>query len=79
MAFKVAQIEVVVRGEVAYCVVGFCGGVDDGLGVMCESGEMTAVFLGEQGLLSPTFTTVVELKGLIAQSCQKKFAAIIEG
>lgn len=37
MAFEVAQVLVVVGGEVADCVVSFGGGIDDGLGMVREA------------------------------------------
>ena len=47
MAFEIAQILVVVRGEVADCVVAFCGCIDNGLGVVREAREVATVLLAE--------------------------------
>ena len=52
-------------GEVADRVVCFCRGVDDGLAVVREAGEVAAVFFGEQRLFRASFAAVVELESLV--------------
>ena len=65
VAFEVAQVLVIVGGEVADCVVRFGGGVDYGLGMVRETGEVAAVFFGEKCFFCPAFAAVVELEGFV--------------
>ena len=65
MPLEVAQVLVVVRGEVADRVVCFGGGVDDGLRVVREAREVAAVFFAQQGLFCAPFAAVVELQGFV--------------
>lgn len=65
MPAEVAQECVVVRGEVADAVVFFCAGVDDGCGVVCEAGEVGAVFLAHERFYVLAFFGVVEQEGVV--------------
>ena len=78
MAFEVAEELIVMGGEVADGVVDFCGGVQDGLGVVGEAGEVAAVFLGEEGFDVFAFFGVVKLKGVVGAGGEKKFARVVE-
>ena len=60
MSAEVAQECIVVCGEVAYAVVFFCAGVDDGCGMVREAGEVGAVFLAHERFYIFTFFSVVE-------------------
>jgi len=75
---EVADEHVVVRGEVADRVVAFGAGVEDALRVVGEAGEVSAVFLAEQGLDMFPFFRVVELEGLVVTCCEQEFARIVE-
>ena len=77
--FEVAQVLVVVGGEVADRVVAFGGGVEDRLGVVREAGEVGAVFFREERLEVPAFFRVVELEGFVAAGCEEEFARVVEG
>ena len=79
MAFEVAQVLVVVRGEVADCVVGFGGGVDYGLAVVREAREVAAVFFGEERLFGAPFAAVVELQGFVGEGGEEEVACVVEG
>ena len=78
MAFEVADELVVVGGEVADGVVDFCGGVEDGLRVVGEAGEVAAVFLGKQSFDVFAFFGVVELEGIIGTGSEEKFTRVVE-
>lgn len=78
MAFEVAEELVVVGGEVADSIVDFRGRVEDGLGVVGKAGEMTAVFLREEGFEVFTFFGIVELEGVIGASGEEEFARVVE-
>ena len=78
MAFEVAQELVVVGGEVADGVVDFCGGVQDGLRVVGEAGEVGAVFLGEKGFEVFAFFGVIELERVIGTGGEKEFTGVVE-
>ena len=78
MAFEVAQELVVVCGEVADCVVDFCTGVKDGLGVVREAGEVGAVFFGEQLFYVFAFFGVVELQRFVVAGRKEVFARVVE-
>ena len=79
VAFEVAQVLVVVGGEVADCVVGLCGGVDDGLAVVREAREVAAVFFGEEGLFGAAFAAVVELECFVREGGEEEVAGVVEG
>ncbi len=78
MAFEVAEELVVVGGEVTDGVVNFGGGVQNGLGVVGEAGEVAAVFLGEEGFEVFAFFCVVELKGVIGAGGEEELARVVE-
>lgn len=79
MALEVSKELVVVRGEVADCVVAFGRGVDDGLGVVSEAGQVGAIFLGEKRFDMAAFFGIIELKGLVAAGGQEKLAQVVKG
>ena len=78
VAFEVAQELVVVRGEVADCVVDFGAGVDDRLRVVGEAGEVGAVFLGEERFDQLAFFGIVELQRLVVAGGEQEFARVVE-
>ena len=78
MGFEIAQVLIVVRGEIADCVIYFCGGIEDGLGVMGEASKVGAIFLGEEGLDVLAFFGVVELEGVIAAGGNEVFARVVK-
>lgn len=78
VAFEVAQELIVVRGEVADCVVDFGAGINDGLRVVREAGEVGAVFLGEERLDQLAFFGVVELQRLVVAGGEEEFARVVE-
>ena len=65
MPAEVAQECIVVRREVADAVVFFCAGVDDGCGMVGETGEVGAVFLAHEGFYIFAFFSVVEQEGVV--------------
>ena len=79
MPLEVAQVLVVVGGEVADCVVGFGGGVDYGLAVVREAREVAAVFFGEEGFFGAPFAAVVELESFVGERGEEEVACVIEG
>ena len=78
VALEVAQVLVVVRGQVADGVVRLGRGVDDGLRVVREARQVAAVFLRQQRLLRPPFAAVVQLQRLVRQRRQQEVAAVVE-
>ncbi len=78
MAFEVAEELVVVGGEVADGIVDFCGGVEDGLGMVGKAGEVAAVLLREEGFEVFAFFGIVELEGVIGAGGEEEFARVVE-
>ena len=78
VGFEVAQVLVVVRGEVADRVVAFGRGVEDRLGVVGEACEVGAVFLREEGFQVSAFFGVVQLQGFVAAGCEEELARVVE-
>ena len=76
--FEVAQELVVVRGEVADGVVDFGAGVEDGLRVVREAGEVGAVFFGEERFDLFAFFGVVELERLVVAGREQEFPRVVE-
>ena len=78
MSFKVAKELVVVGGEVANCVVNFCRGIQDGLRVVGDAGQVAAVFLGEESFQVFAFFGIVELEGVVGTGCKEEFARVVK-
>ena len=45
MSLKIANVVVIVRGEISNRIVDFSAGIDNALRVMCESCQMASIFL----------------------------------
>jgi len=78
VAFEVADVGVVVRGEVADRVVDFCTRVDDALRMVGEARKMYAIFLTLQLFCVLSFLAVVDLEGVVVARYYGKLACVIE-
>ena len=78
MASKIAQEGVVVRGEVAYAIVFLGACVDDGGGVVCEAGEVDAVFLAHERFNVLAFFGIVEEEGVVGAGSQAELARVVK-
>ena len=65
MAFEVSKELVIVCGEVTDCVIDLRAGVQNRLGMVGESGEMSSILLGEQCLYMLSFFSVIKLQGVV--------------
>jgi hypothetical protein len=78
VAFEVADVRVVVRGEVADRVVDFGACVDNALRVVREARQVHAVFLRLELFGMFTLLTVVNLERVVVAGYNGKFACVIE-
>ena len=71
MTLEVADVAVVMCGEVAYAMVDLGRGVDDGIGMMSEASQGTAVLLRLELFCVSTCFGVVYLECVVG-SCEKQ-------
>jgi len=65
VAFKIAEVGIVVGGEVADCIVYFGTGMNDTARSMSEHGIAGTVFQTQTCFLMLTFFDIIDLHGII--------------
>lgn len=74
MTFEVANVTVVMGGEVADAIVDLCRGVDDGVGMVGEASQGTAILLGLELFCMGTGFGVVDLERVIGPGEEEELA-----
>jgi len=74
VALEVADVRVVVGGDVSHGIVYFCAGVDDALRVVREARKVDAIFMTLE-LFSPlAFSAIVDVKCVVIASYDGELA-----